>query len=86
LAALEAEFNANLQQVNVVIEMHDSGVEFVRMLAQLPEESINSLDQETVSRIMLATANPTTFDPVLGTTNALIRAGKLGVLRDSRLR
>jgi hypothetical protein len=86
LAALEAEFTANLQQVNLVIEMHNAELEFVRMLVQLPEDSISSLDQETVSEIILATGNPTTFDPVLGTTNALMRGGKLAVLRDSRLR
>lgn len=86
LAALEAEFTSNLHQVNTVIEMHTTWLEFVRMLVELPDERITALPQETVSGIMLATANPTTFDPVLGTTTSLVQAGKLGVLRDSRLR
>jgi hypothetical protein len=86
LAALEAEFTANLQQVSSVIELHTAWLESVRMLIELPDERINALPQETVSGIMLATANPTTFDPVLGTTTSLVQAGKLGVLRDPRLR
>ncbi|MGI9627883.1 MAG: hypothetical protein ACR2QM_13685 [Longimicrobiales bacterium] len=86
LAALEAEFTSNLQQINAVIQMHTAWLEFVRMLVELPEEHITALPQETVSEIMLATANPTTFDPVLGTTTSLVQAGKLGVLQDARLR
>ena len=86
LAALEAEFTANVEQVDAVIEIHARALEFLRMLVELPEDRVRALAQETVSGIMLATANPTPFDPVLGTTTSLVQAGKLGVLRDARLR
>lgn len=86
LVALDAEFTANLRQVNAVIDRHEAGLEFARMLVEMPDDSIVVLPQVTISALMLATANPASFDPVLGTTAALVGAGKLGVLRDSRLR
>ena len=86
LVALEAEFTANLQQVNSVIDVHVANREHVRRLVELPDDSVAALPQMTVSQIMLATGGLTTFDPVLGTTDALMGAGKLGVLQDSRLR
>ena len=36
--------------------------------------------------MMLATGNPWTFEPVLGTTDALVAAGRLGIVQDARLR
>lgn len=86
LAALEAEFIANLAQVDTVIGMHTGWLESTRMLVELPAEDIAALPQEIVSEIVLGAANPTTFDPVTGTTTSLMAAGKLGVLRDARLR
>jgi len=86
LVALEAEFTANLDQVKSVIGVHIANREHVRRLVELPDDSVAALPQREVSQIMLATGGLTTFDPVLGTTDALVGAGKLGVLRDSRLR
>jgi hypothetical protein len=86
LVSLEAEFAANLVQIDTVIARHVTGRELTEMLVELSEAEIRALDQSTVSEIMLATANPWTFDPVLGTTDALVGAGRLGILRDPELR
>lgn len=86
LVSLEAEFAANLVQIDTVIARHVAGRELIEMLVELSEAEIGALDQSTVSEIMLATANPWTFDPVLGTTDALVGAGRLGILRDPGLR
>jgi len=55
-------------------------------LVGLTEAEVRALPQVTISEIMLATCNPWTFDPVLGTLDALIGSGKLGVLRHAPLR
>jgi len=86
LLALEAEFSANLVQIDTVVARHVGGRELVQMLVELSDAEINALDQTMISEIMLATANPWTFDPVFGTTDALVGAGRLGILRDPRLR
>ena len=86
LVSLEAEFAANLIQIDTVIARHVTGRELIEMLVDLSEREIRALDQSTISEIMLATANPWTFDPVLGTTDALVGAGRLGILRDAELR
>lgn len=84
--ALEAEFIANEEQVDGVIATYEASREWVQVLVDLPRDSINALPQAIVSQIILATCNPWTFDPVLGSTDALVGAGKLGVIRDPRLR
>lgn len=86
LQSLEAEFSANLVQLDTVIARHEGGRALVEMLVELSEAEIGALDQAMVSEIMLATANPWTFDPVLGTTDALVGAGRLGIIRDADLR
>jgi hypothetical protein len=86
LFSLTAEFSANKVQIDTVIARHVGGRELTQMLVGLSEAEIQAMDQTTISEIMLATANPWTFDPVLGTTDALVGAGRLGILRDPRLR
>ncbi|MHC5065242.1 MAG: DUF6090 family protein [Planctomycetota bacterium] len=86
LASLETEFKANLQQIDQVVEVHELARTRIEALVDSSPEELRALPQEKISEIMAATANPWTFDPTLGTTKALVGAGKLGVLRDSRLR
>lgn len=86
LASLEADFVANLKSVTVVIEAHLLFRDRVASLIRLSPEEIRALSQTEVSEIMLSTANPWTFDAVRGTTDTLVSGGKLGVLRDRKLR
>ncbi len=86
LAGLQSEFEANLTQANEVIERHLQGRRLMESLVDLEEEEIRALPQSTLSEIATAACNPWTFDAILGSTEALIGAGKLGVLRSRELR
>ncbi len=86
LAGLVEEFSTNLEQVDRAIARHELGEEWVERLMAISEDSIRALSQTSISEMMLATGNPWTFEPVLGTTDALVAAGRLGVLQDVGLR
>lgn len=86
LAALRSEYETNVDLVDRVMAAHRRDRADVEKLVGMTEADILVQSQETVSRLMLALCNPWSFDPVLGTTDALIGAGKLEVLRDRELR
>lgn len=86
LVSLESEFESNRQLIRLVIDMHIEFRETVTEFSDLAEPELQDLDQTSVSRIVLAAANPWTFDPVLGTTDALVGAGRLELIRDHELR
>ncbi|MCA8944432.1 MAG: hypothetical protein KDB80_17855 [Planctomycetes bacterium] len=86
LAALDTEFRANLEQIDRVVDYHKVARQRIATLVDSSPEAIRALSQTATSEIMSATANPWTFDAVLGTTKALVGAGKLVVLQDPRLR
>lgn len=86
LASLESDFVANLKSVKIIIEAHQLFQQRVARLIQLSDDEVRALSQTEVSELMLAVANPWTFDAVRGTTDTLVSGGKLGVLSDPRLR
>jgi hypothetical protein len=86
LVALETEFSANLEQIDRVIEIYLRDRARAATLREATPEELRGLSQREVSEIMLATSNIWSFDAVLGATDALISAGRLGVLRDPLLR
>ncbi len=86
IVALRADFNANLESVDRIIAAHLLFRERISTLNRLSPEDIRALPQESISAIILAMANPWTFDPVTSTTEALLSSGKLGILRDQELR
>ena len=86
LASLRSDFVANLDSVTKVIEAHEVFRDRVATLMHLPPDKIRALSQIEVSQLMLATANPWTYDAVRGTTDTLVNGGKLGVLTDPKLR
>ena len=86
LVSLDAEFSANLDQIDQVLGAYIAARESIEALVRHTPDEIRSLPQIRVSEIMLAASYLLTFDPVMGTTDALVGAGRLGVLRDSRLR
>ncbi len=86
LGALEAEFSANLEQVDRIIDTYLSDRERVAALHHSTPAELRALSQREISEMMLATTNMWTFDPALGATDALVGAGRLGVLRDPSLR
>lgn len=86
LVSLESEFESNRQLIQQVIDRHLEFRETIAEFADLPESELQRLDQRRVSEIVLAAANPWTFDPVLGGTDALIGSGRLDLIRDAELR
>ena len=86
LASLRSDFVANLDSVTRVIEAHQAFRDRVTTLIELSPEEIRTLSQTRISELMLATANPWTFDAVRGTTDTLVNGGKLGILSDPDLR
>lgn len=86
LAALQAEFGANVSQLDEIIEGHRLGRERIERLVGLTDAEIRGLPQLELSQIMLSTCNPWRFDAVQGTPDALISSGRLGILRDAELR
>lgn len=86
LAALTVEFNTNLTALDRVLALHARNRGLVEDLVSLTEAEVRDLPQASISEMILALCNPATFDPLLGTTSALMSAGKLGVLRRPSLR
>lgn len=86
LDLLQAEYQANVEYTGWIIEAHLSYKTDVEALLGSSDEEIRSAPQELLSKYVLALCNPWTFDPVLGTTDALVSAGKLDILSDRALR
>lgn len=86
LIALRADFTANLEQIDSIIEAHLLFRERVESMMRLSPEEVRALPQKKISEYMLALANPWTFNAITGTTDALLSSGKLGILRDQELR
>lgn len=81
-----AELTANRSQVAEVIGGHKEARGHIETLVRLTDSAIQGLPQLQVSQIMVSTCNPWSFDPVVGTLEALIGSGRLGILRHAPLR
>lgn len=86
LAALTAEYQTNLNKVNYRIGQHLEMRGDVERLFGATDEEIHALPQDARSTMVVALCNPKTFDPVLGTTDALIGSGKLELIESQELR
>jgi len=86
LASLQADFEENRRLIRKVIDAHLGFRETVAAFVDLPQSAYDTLPPTMPSRVVLAAANPWTFDPVLGATDALVGAGRTGLIRDTELR
>ena len=86
LAALLADFQLNKVEAAEVIQTHEFGRQRVAVLAQMTVADVGALSNDKVVEILVAIANPRTFDPVRGTIDSLIGGGQLGIIRDRELR
>lgn len=86
LASLEADFKENRRLIREVIDAHLRFRETVAVFMDLSQAEYDALPPTMPSRLVLAAANPWTFDPVLGATDALVGAGRTGLIRDMELR
>jgi hypothetical protein len=86
LVSLRADFEENQRQIREVIDAHVAFRETVALFVDLPQSGYDTLPPTMPSQIVLAAANPWTFDAVLGATDALVGAGRIGLIRDGELR
>jgi hypothetical protein len=86
VASLRADFEENRRLVRQVIDAHLGFRATVAVFVELPQSAYDTLPPTRASEFVLAAANPWTFDPVLGATDALVGAGRTGLLRDTELR
>ena len=86
LDSLEIEYKANLDLVTRVAEGHVSFRTAIEDMMARSDDEVRALPQRDLSFFVLSMCQPWTFDGVLGTTDALIGAGKLDVLSHPPLR
>ena len=86
LEALQRDFLRNQQALIQVVALHEVHEERVSRLGRMSREGVLALSPDSVGAFVASLAAPATFDPERGTVDALIGAGKLGLLRDPNLR
>ena len=86
LEALQRDFEQNRTMIGEVIAIHSVFEDRIARLDRMTSEEVQSLSQDSVGVFIGALGSPRTFDPIRGTIDALIGAGKLGILRQPRLR
>lgn len=86
LEALLVEFQLNRTEAADVIEAHQRGRQRVAELARMTTAEAAALRNNEADAILAALANPRTFDPLRGTVDSLIGAGKFDIIRDHQLR
>lgn len=86
LASLKTEFEANLEQLDRVIDTHNTFRGRVEDMERLSEEQVRDLPQKAHSEYVFALCLPFSFNAVLGTTETLVGAGRLELIEDLSLR
>lgn len=86
LESLYVEFKANRDEAAVVVASHEVAVEAVASFLAMSDDEILAMPEDEIQRHLRYFANPRTFDAVRGTVDALASSGKLGILRDRKLR
>ena len=85
LTALRSEYESNLVLVQEVIDLHAGHMEDLEIVSGLTPADYDTMSVNTASRLVLALANPWTFNPELGTTETLFGSGRIALVRDSEL-
>lgn len=86
LEALERDFQENRVAAERVIHIHEVDNARFAYLASLTAEEIGSLPEDSIRVVVGGLSAPFTFDPVRGTIDALLGAGKLDLIRSRELR
>lgn len=85
LEALHVEFEANLDLVQEVIDLHERHMADIELAGRLTPSDYDTMSVATASRIVIGFGNPWTFDPALGTTETLISSGRIALIRDREI-
>ncbi|MFV1988294.1 MAG: hypothetical protein ACC682_13505 [Gemmatimonadota bacterium] len=86
LQALRKDFLANQLTATDVVQTHGANAALYAVFASLTPTEVMALPQDSLDVITRSMSGPYTFDPVRGTIDALIGAGKLGLIRNRPLR
>lgn len=86
LQSLYVEFETNRDEAAVVVADHEVAVEAVASFLAMSDDEILAMPELEIQRHLQYFANPRTFDAVRGSVDALASSGKLGILRDRKLR
>lgn len=86
LASLAEDFRASRSEAESVISTYERTDRLLARLTSLTPDQLRSDSPDSLTAMVSALASPRTFDPILGTLDALISAGKMNVLSDAELR
>lgn len=84
--SLQQDFTRNRVAVERAIALHTAATERVSRLDRMGAAEIRALPQDSVAVLVGAIFVPHSFDAELGTVDALVGAGRLGVLHAPELR
>ncbi|MDX1673222.1 MAG: hypothetical protein R3314_00365 [Longimicrobiales bacterium] len=85
LTALRSEYESNRALVQEVIDLHAGHMEDMETVSRLTPADYDTMSVITASRLVLALANPWTYNPELGTTETLFSSGRIALIRDREL-
>lgn len=86
LASLAEDFRTSRLEAESVISHYEETDRLLSRLQSLSDAELRSDAPDSITAMVNALASPRTFDPTLGTLEALISAGKMNVLSDPELR
>lgn len=85
LLALQDEFLANKNELNHILNVFDVKESHFARLQKLSEDQILTLNNQEIDQLMVSLTSRRTFDPIRGTVDALISAGRLDLIRNLEL-
>jgi hypothetical protein len=86
LAGLQTDFTANQAQLSSVVAAHRRRAEVYSWFRGSSLEEIRDVSQDSANMIYTELWAPRTFDPARSSIDALIGAGRFGVIQDRELR
>ena len=86
LSSLAEDFRTNKAEAESVTSTYERTKHLFARLNSLTPDELGSDSPDSLIAMVSALAAPRTFDPILGTLDALVSAGKMNVLSDPELR
>ena len=86
LASLAEDLRTSRLEAESVISHYEETDRLLSRLQSLSDAALRADAPDSITAMVNALASPRTFDPTLGTLEALISAGKMNVLSDPELR
>lgn len=85
LVGLRNDFILNYEEAQRTIQVHQERAKIFSRFSAMSADEITSISEDSVGFYIHAFYDPKTFDPVLGSINALIGGGKLGLVGNETL-